>query len=446
MTPSRLNIVCLVAAAGCAKVGETPRDGAASDGGCVGVQCQQVRCDSGETTISGTAFAPNGTLPLYNVMVYVPSAPLTPFPLGVTCDRCGSVASGRPIASAISDHEGKFTIKNAPAGRDIPVVFQVGKWRRKVTIPTVTACQDNPITDSHLTRLPRNRQEGDVPRIAVTTGECDTLGCLLLKIGVDPAEVGVAGEDKSVTFYKGSGVFPKLYGPPNMTDAETLWRNEGELAKHDMTLLSCECAEVDNKGPDAQWAMTKYLARGGRIFGSDFMYVWYRDSPDPHLSGAMKIAGGAPQGASPLLIDTSFPKGKALADWMMFVDPGVLRYGQIPSKQVYANLTSAMPPTAQVWATSMSYQTALPGPRIVTINTPAGVPVEQQCGRAVHLDAHIAPAYGVDPAPNEPVKYFPTNCQAELNRGEEALAFLLFDLAGCIQDDKVPLGPPVIVP
>jgi hypothetical protein len=433
-----------LAAATCAKVGETSRDGAtgydAASGpdGCVGLQCKQVNCAAGDTTISGTAFAPNGTLPLFNVMAYVPNRSVLPFKAGIACDHCGALVSGDPVALALSDSEGKFKIKNAPAGRHIPLVLQVGKWRRQVTIPLVTPCQDTLITDAQLTRLPRNRREGDMPRIAITTGECDTLGCLLLKVGVDPGEIGVAGEGKALTFFKGSGVFPKLYGPPNMTDAETLWTSDSELEKYDQTLLSCECAEVDNKSPAAYAAMTRYLARGGRIFGSDFMYVWYRNSPDPRLAGAMTVVGGAPAGASPLLIDTSFPRGKVLADWMMFVDPGVLRYGQIPSRQVYANMTAAMPVTAQVWATSNSFQTGMPGPRIITVDTPAGVPREQQCGRAVHLDAHISPAYGTGIAPEDIVD-FPISCQKELGRGEEALAFFLFDLAACI-------GDPIVVP
>ena len=42
-------------------------------------------------TVSGTAYAPNGTLPLYNVIVYAPTAPLDPLTDGVSCDKCGSV-------------------------------------------------------------------------------------------------------------------------------------------------------------------------------------------------------------------------------------------------------------------------------------------------------------------------------------------------------------------
>ena len=116
----------------------------APETGCVNLQCQQRACPGGDTTsVSGTVYAPNGTLPLYNVAVYVPNAPLEPSGPGPLCDRCGTLASGRPIASALSDHEGKFKVANVPVGKDIPLVFQVGKWRRKVIIPEVLPCQDN---------------------------------------------------------------------------------------------------------------------------------------------------------------------------------------------------------------------------------------------------------------------------------------------------------------
>ena len=40
---------------------------------------------------------------------------------------------------------------------------------------------------------------------------------------------------------------------------------------------------------------------------------------------------------------------------------------------------------------------------------------------------------------------FPVNCGTSLSKGEEALAFLFFDLAACIQDDTRPVVPPIIV-
>src|SRR5205823_6021939 len=66
------------------------------------------------------------------------------------------------------------------------VVIQLGKWRRIVPI-TVTACTNNVMTTAQ-THLPRNRTEGNVPRFAVSTGDVDTLECVLRKMGVEDAE------------------------------------------------------------------------------------------------------------------------------------------------------------------------------------------------------------------------------------------------------------------
>jgi hypothetical protein len=151
-----------------------------------------------------------------------------------------------------------------------------------------------------------------------------------------------------------------------------------------------------------------------------------------------------------MVIDTSFPKGKALADWMKFLDRNIT-YGQIAGDQVFSNLTSAMPATTQVWATSNRSGSTTPGPRIVSVNTPAGVPGDQQCGRAIHLDAHISPAPGlsamvVGSDAGMPGFKFPHDCGTTLNKGEEALAFLFFDLAACVQKDTMPVVPPIIIP
>ncbi|HXI56821.1 MAG TPA: carboxypeptidase regulatory-like domain-containing protein [Polyangia bacterium] len=435
---------------------------------CVNLKCQQVACAGTPTSLSGTVFAPNGKLPLYNVMVYVPNAPLAPFTAGVTCDRCGVPASGSPIVSTLSDSEGKFKLKNVPAGENIPLVFQVGKWRRKVTIPDVTPCQDNALGDPNLTRLPRNRTEGDLPKIAVATGDCDQLGCLLPKLGVDASELGNAGENKVAAYFAGSrGLVTGTptpvanFGPANMRPATELWNDEVTLSSYDMTLLSCECSEnLTTKTAASFSAMDRYLAKGGRVFGSHYTYVWLQHSPDKNLTSAVAIEAGQGWAQTPLKIDTSFPKGKALAEWMKVVDPGVV-YGEIQSTEIFDNVRSLMPPSALAWASSKSGglpplppgappafrapdggyldPNAPPRPRILTVNTPAGMPADKQCGRVAFLDAHI-----VDTTNNAPVgSRFPGNCGTDLSKGEEALAFLFFDLASCIQDDRI---DPIVIP
>src|SRR6185369_3932599 len=110
----------------------------------------------------------------------------------------------------------------------------------------------NQITDPQLSRLPRNRSEGDMPRIAITTGGCDNLVCLLPKLGIDASEYGIAGDDKRVVFYAGNDYLDDSgkngrgkFGTQlsKMTDASQLWGNLSELKKYDMAVLSCECNE-----------------------------------------------------------------------------------------------------------------------------------------------------------------------------------------------------------
>lgn len=390
---------------------------------CEGLGCQIYDCGDGPpTTISGTVYAPNGTLPLYNVNVYIPTVVPDPFPVGVTCDRCGTPLSGTPIVQTTSDYKGNFQLSNTPAGNAIPLVVQIGKWRRVTSIPAVIPCQDN-VLPPDLTRLPKDQTEGDMPRIAVTVGGCDKIACLLPKVGISPSEFGVAGEEKAVTFYS----TPNAGGPAGMTSATEFWNNPTELAKYDMVILSCECAEKTPAAPPATKdaaafaAMTEYLGMGGRIFSTDFQYSWYKYSPDPALSTLADIVGGMGVGPSPIVIDTSFTKGKALADWMDYnhLSPS---YGNVTATEIYDNFHSIDATKSTTFASSGGH------PKFMTINTPVGAPLEEQCGKAVHLDAHINTSDSIDGS-------FPAGCLSPIASAEAAFAYFFFDLASCITND-----------
>jgi hypothetical protein len=211
------------------------------------------------------------------------------------------------------------------------------------------------------------------------------------------------------------------------------------------------CSERENyKGAAAFEAVTNWVNSGGRMFDSHFSYDWLRYSPDPLWNAGMapRIGyAGVPQ--APIKIDTSFPKGKALADWMKFVDPG-MTYGEVAAPEVYDNLSGA---GAQVWATSTTNPGAPPGmmppptampipnrPRFITMNAPVGAPAEKQCGKLVHLDVHVTSENMVRPPPGS----FPTGCGTALNKAEHVLAFFIFDLAACIQEEGRPPAPPII--
>jgi hypothetical protein len=416
---------------------------------CVGLECQQGGCPAGsETTLTGTVYAPNGTMPLYNVVVYVPNAPVMPLTKGVQCDQCGAPASGDPIATALSNAKGEFVLKNVPSGKNIPLVVQLGKWRRQTTIASVPACSVTHISDPNLTRLPKNQTEGNMPHIALTTGDCDSLGCMLPKVGIDPAEFGYEsdGYAKAVNVYNAysEGTVTPL---PAATPATNLWNRLPTLKTYDMAIFSCECEEGPDQSAPSYQAVTSYLAEGGRIFTTDFQYTWYKYSPDANLSGIGTIPGGAPSGGTPFNLDTNFPKGLALADWLELVYP-TGTYAEITPDSAFANVTS-LTNTPETWASSPGVPgVGATGPRVFTVNTPVGKPVSGQCGKGVHIDAHV----------NEPgtggTDYvgcglggvmgacYPSTCMSPLKEAEAMFAFFFFDLASCIQNEGQPPQPP----
>jgi N-acetylneuraminic acid mutarotase len=171
---------------------------------CTNLCLQQTTCAAGATTkVTGTVYAPNGIDPLPNAVVYVPNGTVAAFTTSVSCDNCAQ-ASGSPLVGTTSAVDGKFSLTNVPVGNNIPLVIQIGRWRRQVTIPTVNACTTTTVAPA-LTRLPKNKAEGDIPKQAFVTGEKDALECVLRKIGVDDTEFTNALGNGRVHLYAAAG-------------------------------------------------------------------------------------------------------------------------------------------------------------------------------------------------------------------------------------------------
>ena len=176
-----------------------------------------------------------------------------------------------------------------------------------------------------------------------------------------------------------------------MTAASNLWGNLAELSQYDMVMLSCECDEhLENKGPAAYDAVNRYMAMGGRVYSSDFQYVWYKYSPDPNVRATAVIN---PQ-ASPLTPDGTEVKlnrlaeGKGAGRLVRLPDPARCTVGH--SRRCVQQFQQHRPPSrAGVGIVGAPDQATPPHPTFFSMNTPVGAPVEQQCGRAIHLDAHI---------------------------------------------------------
>jgi len=404
---------------------------------CVNLECQQVDCPTAgaTTTISGKVYVPAGSVPLYNAVVYVPNAPLSPIVDGATCDTCASMLTGSPLVSALTDTAGSFILEDVPVGSDIPVVIQIGKWRREIVIPAITECQDNPITDVEQTSLPSNQSEGHIPKIALTTGGADPLECLLRKIGLEDSEFTLESGTGRVNLFGGNGgsnqYTGSLNGGASMTPTQTFWSDAATLNSYDIVLLACEGAQnIGDKPQVARDAMRDYTSLGGRVFASHWHNVWLEQGPADFQSIASWGASGDPPDPFDTLIDTSFPKGVALSEWLVNVgaSPTLGQLSITEPRHTIASISAG----AQRWI----YGAGFDAIQYFTFNTPIATPPEEQCGRMVFSDLHVSSGDSVGDD-------FPEGCTTtSLSPQEKALLFMLFDLSSCIQPDDDPPCPP----
>jgi len=425
----------------------------------------------GSTTISGTVYDPSFQDPLYNITVFVPKSPTLPkLASGASCNTCSALFP-EIAASAVTDANGHFIIQYAPAGPNIPLVVQTGKWRKEYMLPSVTLCADNPQPDKSL-RLPKNAHgDGDLPDIAISTGGADSLECLPLRIGVDADEyVGGGGGPGHIHIFTGAGGASTM--PASPESFVNLWDTTADLMKNDVLLLSCEGEETVNMTPQNQQSLVDYSGAGGRVFASHYHYAWFNTGP----FAADNLATWAPGGntvddavANPGDVITTlangavFPEGAALKQWLGLVN--ALTNGQLPIwfARHNADVGAANQPPSQPW---IALDPAVPPPdsnatMYFSFDTPIGK--SPTCGRVVYSDLHVSggpgksaggapPDYppvprvrgvrgGVDmPMPN----IVPTGCAMHpLTPQEKALEFMLFDLSSCLVPiGEIPKAPP----
>jgi hypothetical protein len=398
---------------------------------CTNLCLQQVTCanPSVTTTISGTVYAPNGADPLPNALVYVPNAAVLPFTPGVSCDNCGASASGSPLVSALTGVDGKFSIKNAPVGANIPLVIQIGRWRRQVTIASVAQCVDN-AQPAAKTRLPKNKAEGDIPLMAFATGSVDSLECVMRKVGIDDAEFTNQNGTGRIHIWVGSGSGGATINGSGTEN--TLVGSQANLNKYDLVLFPCQGGQYDKTA--SQLANLKnYANAGGRIFATHYSYVWlYTNSPLSSSANWAANQGNIWDDPNTGIIDTSFPKGQLLAQWLMLVGASTT-LGQIQVNTLRNDFTGVVAPS-QLWV-SVNDSFFGSTPMHYTFNTPVGAPADQQCGRVVYDDFHVEDS-------SNGGKTFPAECvTGVMTPQEKMLEFMLFDLASCVTPD-IPMCTP----
>jgi hypothetical protein len=260
------------------------------------------------TTLSGVVHAPNGTLPLFGALVYVPAGPLPAIP-----DTVGPpVCVPAPIASTQSDETGAFHLADVPTG-DVELVVQIGKWRREhVTVTNVQPCTDNPV-DPALTRLPQLASEGTLPHLAIATGATDTLECIARDLGVDPSEIGTGANFVGhVHLYvdNGEAAFGMMSQP--LDPWTTLFPS---LASYDLALFSCPGSVVAPPAGAPQ-LVQDWTNAGGWLVLEHSQSTFLSMGPTPWSGLATFAVTTVQLPTATITIDTALPIGQSYAHWL----------------------------------------------------------------------------------------------------------------------------------
>lgn len=478
-------------------------DPAATCANAVGWSCTLPSCPDVNvaTTITGKVYDPAGKTPIYGAVVYVPSNPDAITPLargpGNACGTCVTPQGG-PLAGAVTAPDGSFTIKKAPIGPRVPLVVQVGKWRRMTYVSVDNACGENAITDIEHTRLPRSRGDGEkasLPSIAVNVGDADRLQCLFVRMGVDPSEFTAPDGAGAVHLYNlpyklndnssYRGAFDADFNAgAEYPDATGLWEDPDRLGHYDVIMLACGGAQnasnpaKTNPNPisDAAKAnMVAYLAHGGRVFAEHYHWAWIKsfpagskatDVPIPSPLG-QDVATWIPYDSgndlpeTPALVETSFPKGQAFAEWLVHVGaattPGTMSFDPTDNTtKPSAEDELEAPPSARRWIYQAKDASDPTGPAAYTHYLSFNVSSRGQvidrldtsatnmCGRFVYTGLHVAAAASGAHA-QDGKGTFPSQCKpGDLSPYEKAIEFMLLDLSSCLIPEQSTVGETII--
>ncbi|MHB8874728.1 MAG: hypothetical protein ACYC8T_13650, partial [Myxococcaceae bacterium] len=412
----------------CGGSGQSGRCGDGSDGGSDGGTCtnlclRQVVCDGGvTTTLTGTVVAGTDPAlgfgqpdPIYNALVYVPNGTIKPFDAGVSCDQCGAAASGMPLVTATTGPNGQFTLTDVPTGANVPIVIQLGRWRRQINVTNVPACQTTPLPTT-LTRLPRTKAEGDIPLMAISTGNADPIECVLRKMGIADSEFTNPTGTGRVRMYRDTGAQISGTTPA----ATALYGNATELAKYDMVLFACVASQVNKALADRQ-RVINYANIGGRVFNTHYSYVWLYPTDTSWSSTAFWQVGRFGL-ADPVTgyLNTTFPKGLAFSQWLTIVgaNSGPSQISIAAARNDNNGVDAGSPVTRWIDTRAPS----LVSTQHLTFNTPLGAAPASQCGRVLFSDFHVNTGSGAGT--------FPAECSnTPLTPQEKVLEFMLFNLS-----------------
>ena len=227
--------------------------------------------------------------------MYIPNGTVNAFTsranetMAQQCTTCGADVSGNPLVITTTAFDGTFTLTNVPVGSAIPVVIQLGRWRRQFTVNIANKCVANTVLAVGATSngaaipsgylvMPNKQSEGDIPFTAISTGNVDAMECVLLKMGVDPTEFTKSSGTGRIQMYQGNGAS----AGNNTPNEAALMDTGGTYNNYDQIILPCWGVDpVSANNNNAIRKSTTELAdlaaygnAGGHFFATHFSYTW----------------------------------------------------------------------------------------------------------------------------------------------------------------------------
>jgi hypothetical protein len=246
-------------------------------------------CNGADTILNGTVFAPNGTDPIPNIRVYA-AIQINPYPASY-CDKCSAPIDPAYVSTKTAP-DGTFSLNLdlIPESATIDFAIQIGRFRKHTILP-VTACQTQTPPAAART-LPGSSAAGDIPNIAVSSGNVDHLDAVLAAVGITQYD---CYEGRSSEPGTSTSTCQQKAG----TNISQVIADAATLDTYHMAFLSCAPNAysyfVGKYGNQA--AMTQntqsWVASGGRLFVTDTAYDYVAQA----FPGPITFAGppGVPQ-------------------------------------------------------------------------------------------------------------------------------------------------------
>ena len=311
------------------------------------------------------------------MVVFVPNDPngaLTPIKQGTdTCNTC-DVSIGDYVTATISGPDGKFTLTGVPATTHVPLVVQIGKWRREVFLSQVTGCTDNAIAGlvddappreairgGHSADGPRHRRRGQ-PRAASSRASGSTRASTRrpTRAGGSTSTRGWAVAGAAASWGGRRRGAPGLSSGGTAGDCTTdnpdlrlelegqprgvRHRPPGLRGRHVRSRGVQQ--STTNKTTTSKQALHDWLDEGGKVFATHFHYTWFKNGPADFQGVATWLGHSGGQDNALYTIDTSFPKGMVFNQWLGNV--GALSGSQINLTSVAESVSTVNAPT-QRW-------------------------------------------------------------------------------------------------